>query len=105
LQVMIRFCDGVEFQGLCEQFTGRRGDFVQDFVMATAPGTGDTVCIYSVPDDSALATWIHLRHPEWIDYVWTARNRAAQIWDPEDTFLQLVAEDLDDKRKLTNTTP
>lgn len=102
---MIRFCDGVEFQRLCEHYLGQRGEFVQDFVMATAPGTGDTVCIYSVPDHSALATWIHLKHPEWIDRVWTRRNRSAQVLDPEDTFLQLVAEDLDDKRKPTDITP
>jgi hypothetical protein len=103
LQVMIRFCDGPEFQRLCEHYLGQRGEFVQDFVMATAPGTGDRMCIYSVPDDSALATWIHLRHPEWIDYVWANRNRSAQILDPEDTFLRLVTEDLNERR--ANTTP
>lgn len=104
MQVMIKHADGVEFQRLCEHFTGQRGDFVQDFVMATAPGVGDRVCIYHVDDASPLATWIHLQHPEWIDYVWTARNRAAQVADPDDTFLKLVAEDLDE-RKRTNTTP
>ena len=104
MQVMIKFADGPEFQRLCEHFTGQRGDFVQDFTVATAPGIGDRMCIYRVPDNSPLATWIHLRHPEWIDYVWTARNRSAQVMDPEDTFFKLVAEDLNE-RKRTNTTP
>ena len=88
---MIKFADGVEFQGLCEHYLGHRGEFVQDFQVATAPGIADRMCIYRVPDDSALATYIHLAHPEWIDYVWTARNRSAQMLDPADTFLQLEA--------------
>ena len=88
---MIRHADGVEFQGLCEHYLGHRGEYVQDFVVATAAGESDRMCIYRVPDDSALATYIHLAHPEWIDYVWTARNKSAQIMDPEDTFLKLQA--------------
>ena len=96
---MIRFADGVEFQRLCEHYLGHRGEFVQDFQVATAPGIGDRMCIYSVPDDSALATWIHLKHPEWIDYVWTARNRSAQVLDPEDTFLQLVEKDMHERAR------
>jgi hypothetical protein len=100
---MIDHESGVEFQRLCEHFTGQRGDFVQDFVMATAPDWTTRMCIYRVPDDSALATWIHLRHPEWIDYVWSNRNRTAQVIDPDETFNRLVAEDLDERR--ANTTP
>ena len=81
---MIRFADGVEFQRLCEHYLGHRGEFVQDFMMATAPGVADKMCIYRVPDNSPLATYTHLAHPEWIDYVWTNRNRSAIIID-EDT--------------------
>jgi len=103
LQVMISFRDGVEFQRLCEHFTGQRGDFVQDFMVNTAPGQQDRMCVYHIEDNSPLATWIHLQHPEWIDYVWTARNRAAQVADPEETFFKLVAEDIYERR--ANTTP
>jgi hypothetical protein len=103
MQVMIRFADGVEFQGLCEHFTGTRGDFVQDFQVATAPGTADRMCIYHIDDGTPLATWIQLRHPEWIDLVWTQRARSADAPDPDRTFNQLVAEDLNERR--ANTTP
>jgi hypothetical protein len=96
---MIRFADGVEFQRLCEHYLGHRGEFVQDFQVATAPDVIDRMCIYHVPDDTALATWIHLKHPEWIDYVWANRNRSAQVLDPEDTFLQLVAEDMHERAR------
>lgn len=88
---MIRFMDGVKFQHLCEHYLGHRGDFVQDFTMATAPGIGDRMCIYRVPDDSALATYILLAHPEWIDRVWNSQHRTATVLDPDDTFLKLQA--------------
>ena len=78
MQVMIRFADGVEFQHLCEHYLGHRGEFVQDFMMATAPGIGDRMCVYRIPDDSALATWIQLRHPDWIDYAWIAQKKWQQ---------------------------
>lgn len=103
MQVMIRFSDGVEFQRLCEHFTGGRGNLVQDFMMATAPGQGDRVCVFHIDDDTPLATWIHLQHPEWIDYVWIAKAKSADPQDPNRTFNQLVAEDLDERR--ANTTP
>ena len=89
---MIRFADGVEFQHLCEHYLGHRGEFVQDFMVATAPGLADRMCIYRVPDESALATYIHLAHPEWIDYVWTARNKSAVIVDPEETWVTLQGQ-------------
>lgn len=92
MQVMISFADGVEFQHLCEHYLGRRGEYVQDFHVATGPGEHERYVIYRVPDDSALATYIHLAHPEWIDYVWTNRNMSAQILDPEETFLQMQTE-------------
>ena len=98
MQVMIRFRDGVEFHNLCQQYLGHRGEFVQDFQIATAPGIADRLCVYSVPDDTALATWIHLKHPEWID-----RNRSVQHMDPDETFNRLVMEDLNERR--ANTTP
>lgn len=103
MNVMITWKDGLEFQRLCEHFTGQRGDLVQDFNMATAPGESGRMCIYHIEDDSPLATWIHLQHPEWIDYVWANRHRNAQVLDPAETFLQLVAEDLNERR--ANTTP
>lgn len=103
MQVMISHEDGVEFQRLCEHFTGQRGNFVQDFVMNTAPGQAGRMCIYRIDDASPLATWIHLKHPEWIDYVWTNRNRSARVMDPEETFNKLVMEDLNERR--ANTTP
>lgn len=93
MQVMIKFKDGVDFERLCLHYLGRRAEFVQDFVMASAPGQGDRMCIYRIPDDSTLATWIHIKHPEWIDYVWANRNKSAQILDPDETFLQLQARD------------
>lgn len=103
MNVLISHEHAVEFQGLCEHFTGARGDMVQDFTVATGPGESGRMAIYHIEDHSALATWIHLQHPEWIDYVWANRHRNAQVQDPADTFLQLVAEDLDGRR--ANTTP
>ena len=70
MQVMIRFCDGVEFERLCLDYLGRRAEFVQDFVMATAPGMGDRCVIYQVPTESPLATWIQLARPEWVTTTW-----------------------------------
>ena len=84
MQVMIDHEHGVEFQHLCEHYLGHRGQLIQDFMMAMAPGVSGRMCLYHVPDESALATYIHLAHPEWIDYVWTNRNRSAIIID-EDT--------------------
>ena len=103
MQVMISHTDGVEFQKLCEHFTGVRGNFVQDFMVNSAPGVAGRMCIYHIDDDTPLATWIHLKHPEWIDYVWTQRARTADVTDPDRTFNQLVAEDLNERR--ANTTP
>jgi hypothetical protein len=103
MQVMISMADGVEFQRLCEHFTGARGDLVQDFMMNTAPGAAGRMCIYRIDDASPLATWIHLQHPEWIDYVWTKKNSTAHHQDPEETFNRLVMEDLNERR--ANTTP
>lgn len=97
MQVMIDHDHGVEFQRLCEHYLGHRGEFVQDFMVNTAPGVAGRMCIYRVPDDSALATYIHLAHPEWIDYVWANHNRMAQIIDANDTFLQLDAKDRHDR--------
>jgi len=90
MQVVIRFRDGVEFQDLCLHYLGQQAEFVQDFVLATAPGIGDRCVIYRIPDDSALATYIQLARPGWIDYTWAQRS---QHTDPEDTFLQLLAKD------------
>lgn len=86
LQCLIRFSDGVEFQHLCEHYLGHRGEFVQDFVLATAPGIGDRCVIYRVPDDSALATYIRIARPHWIDYTWA---RHSLPLDPDDTFVAL----------------
>jgi hypothetical protein len=71
MQVMINFADGVEFQRLCEHYLGQRGEFVQDFQVATAPGQSDRMCIYNVPDESALSTWIKLARPGWITTTWS----------------------------------
>ena len=71
MQVMISFADGVEFQRLCEHYLGHRGEFVQDFMVNTAPGVAGRMCIYCVPDASALATYIHLAHPEWVTTTWS----------------------------------
>ena len=103
MNVLISHEHAVEFQGLCEHFTGQRGQMVQDFMVNTAPGQQGRMAIFHIADDSPLATWIHLQHPEWIDYVWANRHRNAQVLDPADTFLQLVAEDLNERR--ANTTP
>ena len=103
MQVMIRFADGLEFQHLCEHFTGTKGDFVQDFQVATAPGTADRMCIYHIDDGTPLATWIQLRHPNWIDLAWAVKNKSAQHLDPDETFYKLVMEDLNERR--ANTTP
>jgi len=97
MQVMIDHEHGVEFQHLCEHYLGHRGEFVQDFMVNTAPGVSGRMCIYRVPDDSALATYIHLAHPEWIDYVWAIHNKTAQVIDPNDTFLQLDLKDRHDR--------
>jgi hypothetical protein len=97
MQVMIDHEHGVEFQLLCEHYLGHRGEFVQDFMVNTAPGVAGRMCIYRVPDASALATYIHLAHPEWIDYVWANHNKTAQVIDPNDTFLQLDAKDRHDR--------
>jgi len=93
LQVMIKFKDGVDFERLCMDYLGQRAEFVQDFMMATAPGTGDRMCIYRIPDESTLSTWIRIKHPDWIDYSWTNKNKSAQVLDPDETFLQLQARD------------
>lgn len=89
MQVLIDFEHGVEFQRLCEHYLGHRGEFVQDFMVAVAPGVAGRMCIYRVPDDSALATYIHLAHPEWIDYVWARQHPSAAIIDSEDTFVKM----------------
>ena len=86
LQCLIRFCDGVEFQDLCLHYLGHRAEFVQDFVMATAPGIGDRCVIYRIPDDTALATYIRIARPHWIDYAWA---RHSLHTDPDDTFTAL----------------
>jgi hypothetical protein len=91
LQVMIKFKDGVDFERLCLHYLGQRAEFVQDFTMATAPGIGDRMCIYRIPDDSTLSTWIRIKHPEWIDYVWADQNKSAQHLDPDETFTALEA--------------
>jgi len=96
MQVVIRFRDGREFQDLCLHYLGHRGEFVQDFVMATAPGIGDRCVIYRIPDDSPLATYIGLARPGWIDYSWAQRS---QHTDPEDTFRQLLAKDHNERAK------
>ena len=66
MQVMISFQDGVEFEQLCLHYLGRRAEFIQNFAMATAAGHADSMCIYQVPDESALSTWIKLARPGWI---------------------------------------
>ena len=94
MQVVIRFRDGTEFQDLCQHYLGQQAEFVQDFVLATAPGIGDRCVIYRIPDDSALATYIQLARPGWIDYSWAQHS---QHTDPEDTFLQLIAKDCNER--------
>jgi hypothetical protein len=103
MQVVIRFKDSIEFQRLCQDYLGEPAEFVKDFVLATAPGQQDRVCIYRIPDESVLSTWIRICHPAWIDYVWTDQNRSTQHLDPDETFNKLVMEDLNERR--ANTTP
>jgi len=76
MQVLITLCDGAEFQALCDQFLGGPAEFLQDFVIARAPGTGDRCVIYRVPDHTAMATWITLARPGWIDYSWTRHDQS-----------------------------
>jgi hypothetical protein len=45
-------------------------EYVQDFTVATAPEQHERWCIFHIPDDHAMATWIRLTHPDWIDYSW-----------------------------------
>jgi hypothetical protein len=67
MQVMINFAASAEFQQLYLDYLGRRPESIKTFAMALAPGQADTMWVYRVPDNTALATWIQLRHPDWID--------------------------------------
>jgi hypothetical protein len=67
MQVMINFAASSEFQQLYLDYLGRQPESIKTFAMALAPGQADTMWVYRVPDNTVLATWIQLRHPDWID--------------------------------------
>jgi hypothetical protein len=91
-----------EWIDLCHSMTDTRPTMLHDFMMATGPGEAGRMCIYEIDDASPLATWIHLKHPEWIDYVWQNLHRNAQIIDSQETFFELITENTNGR---TNTTP
>jgi nitrous oxide reductase accessory protein NosL len=67
MHVMVNCHDQVLFQQLYQDYLGKPAESLQTFAMALAPGHADTMWVYAVPDQTALATWIQLQHPEWID--------------------------------------
>lgn len=67
MQVIIRSQDRAQFKRLCESYPDPASTHVQDLVMATAPDRQDSCSRYSVPDHTALATWISLAQPHWIE--------------------------------------
>lgn len=78
MRILLYFRDSLEFDRLHQDYFGRRPDLIQDFMVATAPGIGDRVGIFEIADDTALATWIRMARPHWIDYSWIAQQKYQQ---------------------------
>ncbi len=78
MRILIYFRDGVEFDRLHQEYFGTRPILIQDYMVATAPGIGDRMGIFEIPTDSAMATWIRIARPHWIDFSWTAQQNPQQ---------------------------
>lgn len=67
---MITDQQGEEWWALCQGMLGNPLTPIEDYMMAVAPGVAGRMCIFEVEDDTALATWVRMKHPEWIEPYW-----------------------------------
>lgn len=81
MRVMITDLSGQEWWSLCQGMFGHQLQAVEDYTMATAPAEYGRLCIFEVDDQGPLATWITLKHPEWIEPKWLKQNSNKLIID------------------------
>lgn len=70
MRVIIYFEDGVEFDHMYQEYFGTRPQLIRDWSVNRAPGVATRAGLFEVEDDSAMATWIRMARPQWIDYPW-----------------------------------
>jgi len=70
MRVVIYFDHSVEFDRVYQESFGRRPELLRDFWINRGPNDATRAGVFDVADDSAMATWIRLARPEWIDYPW-----------------------------------
>ena len=78
MRVLLDHEQGPEWWALCRGMLGEPMTPVEDYMMATAPGQAGRVCVFEVEDDHPLATWVRIKHPEWIEPVWVRRAMKGQ---------------------------
>ena len=94
MRVMITDKTAEEWRSLCHGMLGHALDFEQDYTVATAPGQTGRLFVYNIPTDSPMATWVQLKHADWIDYAWTRENQNQVILDqPQHPFMEMIEDD------------
>ena len=98
MRVMITDADAAEWWALCVGMLGKPMISKEDYTMATAPAEYGRLCVFEVDDTSPIATWIHMRHPRWIEPAWMNANRHQVIVDQDDYPFMEIIEDEDESQ-------
>lgn len=72
------------FARVCAEFAVTP-DLVNQQTVVAMPALRTQMTQYSIPDDSPMATWVALNHPEWITELWRQVNN---YLNPESTHGQ-----------------
>jgi hypothetical protein len=59
-----------EWWSLCNGMLGKPLEPIEDYMMSMAPGQAGRMFIYDIQDNTAVATWVTLKHPGWIEPGW-----------------------------------
>jgi hypothetical protein len=89
MRIMVRGAHLPQFESACAEF-GYQVQANQTMSVWFGAGDQDTLSEYVMPDDLALATWIVMRHPEWLHEIWQQGNPVI-IDDSQETFQRLQA--------------
>lgn len=95
MRVMITDKEAQEWWALCQGMLGHQLDPVEDYQMATAPAEYGRLCIFDIADSSAMATWIQLKNPRWIEPYWLDKNAHQVIMDTDGYPFMEIIEDED----------
>ena len=97
MRVLIDQACGQEWWALCQGFFGHPLTPVEDYSTAVAPGVAGRLLIFDIKDSSALATWIAVKHPRWIEPAWLDNNQHQVILDnPDYPFMEIIEDTSED---------